>query len=195
MDGMVIIGRRSSKSTFGANNVSMKFLLTQDSRVNTLTMFKIGFNGRGFRDMIMPFHRVLVLSDFFPLLNICFCLPHRRLRTPGLRNRQQCAYQVVQSPSILHFCLSNVSSLFNHFFTYRSPLLGDVNVGYANVCLSVKHVTYNTIPPGIGKLIMRVLYFHLGGLTCAQSLSKDANYARVQVNFNLSLSELLLLTS
>ena len=30
-------------------------LLTQDSRVNTLTMFKIGFNGRGFRDMIMPF--------------------------------------------------------------------------------------------------------------------------------------------
>ena len=29
--------------------------LTQDSRVNTLTMFKIGFNGRGFRDMIMPF--------------------------------------------------------------------------------------------------------------------------------------------
>ena len=30
-------------------------LLTQDSRVNTLTMFKIGFNGRGFRDMIIPF--------------------------------------------------------------------------------------------------------------------------------------------
>ena len=124
-------------------------------------MFKIGFNGRGFRDMIMPFYRVLVLCHFFPLLNICFCLPHRRLRTPGLRNRQQCAYQVVQSLSILHFCLSNVSSLFIHSFTYRSPLLGDVNVGYANVCLSVKHVAYNTIPPGIGKLIKRVLYFHV----------------------------------
>ena len=110
------------------------------------------------------FQRVLVLSNFFCLLKICFCLPHRRLRTPGLRNRQQCAYQ---SLSILHFRLSNVSYLFNHSFTYRSPLLGDVNVGYANVCLSVKHVTYNTIPPGIGKLIKRVLYFYLGRLTCA----------------------------
>ena len=140
-------------------------LLTQDSRVNTLTMFKIGFNGRGFRDMIMPFYRVLVLSDFFPFLNICFCLPHRRLRTPGLRNRQQCAYQVVQSLNVFFIFVFLMSHLC--LVIPLSPLLGDVNVGYANVCLSVKHVAYNTIPPGIGKLIMGVLSIHLGGLTCA----------------------------
>ena len=61
--------------------------------------------------MIMPFHRVLVLSDFFRLLNICFCLPHRRLRTPGLRNRQQCAYQVVQSLNVFFIFVFLMSHL------------------------------------------------------------------------------------
>ena len=111
------------------------------------------------------FQRVLVLSDFFRLLNICFCLPHRRLRTPGLRNRQQCAYQVAQSFNVFFIFVFLMSHLC--LVIPLSPLLGDVNVGYANVCLPVKHVAYNTIPPGIGKLIKKVLYFHLGGLTCA----------------------------
>ena len=75
------------------------------------------------------FQRVLVLSDFFRLLNICFCLPHRRLRTPGLRNRQQCAYQVVQSLNVFfifvflmsYLCLF-IPSLIDHLCWVMSML-------------------------------------------------------------------------
>ena len=75
------------------------------------------------------FQRVLVLSDFFCLLNICFCLPHRRLRTPGLRNRQQCAYQVVRSLNVFfifvflmsHFCLF-ITLLIDHLCWVMSML-------------------------------------------------------------------------
>ena len=75
------------------------------------------------------FQRVLVLSDFFRLLNICFCLPHRRLRTRGLRNRQQCAYQVVRSLNVFfifvflmsHLCLF-IPSLIDHLCWVMSML-------------------------------------------------------------------------
>ena len=75
------------------------------------------------------FQRVLVLSDFFRLLNICFCLLHLRLRTPGLRNRQQCAYQVVRSHNVFfifvflmsHLCLS-IPLLIDHLCWVMSML-------------------------------------------------------------------------